>query len=123
MNDRDKTDLWTALAVGAVVGIGAALLLRSADEPQAERLLRTLRPVQQRARRVAKDASKQLGRSSRRIRRGGEELLEQGSDALSDLRKDAAKIVAQARHELEDIAQSSVKQARRTVRRARRRFA
>lgn len=123
MNDRDKTDLWTALAVGAVVGIGAALLLRSADEPQAERLLRTLRPVQQRARRVAKDASKQLGRSSRRIRRGGEELLEQGSDALSELRKDAAKIVAQARNELEEIAQSSVKQARRTVRRARRRFA
>jgi hypothetical protein len=123
MNDRDKTDLWTALAVGAVVGIGAALLLRSADEPRAESLLRTLRPVQQRARRAAKDAGRKLGRSSRKLSRRGEELLEQGSDALSDLRQDAARIVAQARHELEDMAQSSVKQARRTARRARRRFA
>jgi gas vesicle protein len=123
MNDRDKTDLWTALAVGAVVGIGAALLLRSADEPAAQGLLRTLRPVQQRARRVAKQAGKQLERGTRRISHRGESLLEQGSETLSELRRDAARIVADARHELEDIAESSLKQARRTARRARRRFA
>jgi gas vesicle protein len=123
MNDRDKTDLWTALAVGAVVGIGAALLLRSADEPQTQKLLRTLRPVQQRARRVAREAGRQLERTTGRISRRGEDLLEQGSDALSELRRDAARIVARARHELEDIAETSVKQARRTARRARRRFA
>jgi F0F1-type ATP synthase membrane subunit b/b' len=55
--------------------------------------------------------------------RRGEDLLEQGADALSELRRDAARVVAQARHELEDIAQSSVQQARRTARRARRRLA
>jgi len=123
MNDRDKTDLWTALAVGAVVGIGAALLLRSTDQPEAKRLLRSLRPVQERARRVVKNASEQLERSTRGLSRRGEDLLEQGTDALSDLRRDAAKIVAQAREELEAIAQNSLKQARRTARRARRHLA
>jgi gas vesicle protein len=123
MNDRDKTDLWTALAVGAVVGIGAALLLRSADEPETKGLLRTLRPIQQRARRVATEASRQIDHSTRSLGRRGEDLIEQGAGALTDLRQDAARIVAQARQELEDIAQNSVKRAKRTARQARSRFA
>jgi hypothetical protein len=123
MNDRDKTDLWTALAVGAVVGVGAALLLRAAEDPQPEGVLRNLRPVQQRAKRIAESASRQLERSKRGLGRRGDDLLEQGADTLADLRRDAARIVAQARQELEDMAQLSVKQARRMARRARRRFA
>lgn len=122
MNDRDKTDLWTALAVGAVVGVGAALLLRAAEAPEPRGLLRGIRPVQKQARRVVSEAGKQLGRSTRRLGHKGEELLDQGSDALAELRHDAARIVAQARHELEDMAQHSVKQAKRTARQARRRF-
>jgi len=123
MNDRDKTDLWTALAVGAVVGVGAALLLRAAEDPQPEGVLRNLRPVQQRAKRIAESASRRLERSKRGLGRRGDDLLEQGADTLADLRRDAARIVAQARQELEDMAQLSVKQARRMARRARRRFA
>jgi gas vesicle protein len=122
MNDRDKTDLWTALAVGAIVGVGAALLLRAADQPETDRLLRSLKPVQKRARRAMKSATKQLERGTRDIRGRGEDLLEHGSDALADLRRDAARIVAHARQELESVAHSSVKQAKRTAQRARRRF-
>jgi len=122
MNDRDKTDLWTALAVGAIVGIGAALLLRSSDESETHKLLGSLKPAQQRAKRVVTKASRELGERTRGLGQRGEDLLEQGVEALGDLRRDAAKIVAQARQELEDIAQSSVKEARRTARQARRRF-
>jgi hypothetical protein len=123
MNDRDKTDLWTALAVGALVGIGAALLLRATDEPKPQGLLRGLRPVQKQATRVVKEAGKRFERSRRGISRRGESLLEQGADSLAELRRDAARIVAEARRELEDVAEGSVKQARRTARRARRHFA
>jgi len=123
MNDRDKTDLWTALAVGAVVGIGAALLLRSADQPEARRLLRTLRPVKERAQRAVKNASRQLEQRAQELGTRGEELIDQGTDALADLRRDAAEIVAQAREELEQIASKSMKQVRMTARRARRHLA
>jgi gas vesicle protein len=123
MNDRDKTDLWTALAVGAVVGIGAALLLRSSDQPETRRLLRTLRPVQERARRAVKNASRQLEQRAQELGSRGEDLVDQGTDALADLRRDAAEIVGQAREELEQIARKSLKQVRMTARRARRHLA
>jgi len=122
MNDRDKTDLWTALAVGAVVGIGAALLLRAGDEPETRKLLGRLKPVQERARRGVQQASRELGKTTRKLGQRGEDLLDEGADTLGELRRDAARIVAQARADLEDIAHSSVKQAKRTARRTRRRF-
>jgi gas vesicle protein len=123
MDDRDRTDLWTALAVGAVVGIGAALLLRAGDEPETRKLLSALKPVEDRARRGVKRAGRQLGRTTRALGHRGEDLLEQGADTLGDLRRDASRIIAQAREELEDIAHNSLKQAKRTARRARRRLA
>lgn len=119
MNDKDKTDLWTAFAVGAVVGVGAALLLRAAEEPPS----RGLRPAQQQARRAVRKASRQVEHGTRALGRRGEDLLDRGSAALAELRREAARIVDQTRRELEDVAQSSVKHARGTVRRARRRFA
>lgn len=122
MNDRDRTDLWTALAIGAVVGVGAALLLRSGDESETERLLKRFTPVQKGAKRAVRSAKRQIGRKARSMGHAGEELLHDATDALGDLRKDAAKIVEQARRELQDVASSSLKEARRTARRARRRL-
>lgn len=122
MNDRDKTDLWTALAVGAVVGIGAALLLRSGEETQTERLLKSFRPVQKGATRAVRSARKSIGRGARHVGDRGEDLLHDAADALAELRKDAAKIVAQAREELQAAALASFKEARRSARRAKRRL-
>lgn len=123
MNERDRTDLWTALAIGAVVGVGAALLLRSGEEEtQTQKLLKSFRPVQRGAGRAVKSARKQLSRRAQHLGSVGEELLEDGADALQSLRKDAAKIVAQARRELQDVAVSSLKEARRSARRAKRRL-
>lgn len=122
MNDRDRTDLWTALAVGAVVGIGAALLLRSGEETQTERLIKGLRPVQKSAKRAVRSARTSIGRGARQVGERGEDLLHDAVEALSELRSDAAKIVAQAREELQDAARSSLKEARRSARRTRRRL-
>jgi gas vesicle protein len=122
MNDRDKADLWTAVAIGAVVGIGAALLLRAEDEPRTRRLLRGLEPLQKRAGHAMRNARKGLSRHAAELGDAGEDLLHDGTRSLKALRKDAAKIVAEARRELEEMATSGMKQARRGAKRTRRRF-
>jgi hypothetical protein len=122
MNDRDKADLWTAVAIGAVVGIGAALLLRADDEPRSARLMKNLKPLQKRAGKAVRSARRTLAEQASHLGGAGEDLLHDGSRSLRGLRKDAARIVADARRELEDMAASGMKQARRTAKRTRRRF-
>lgn len=122
MNDRDKADLWTAVAIGAVVGIGAALLLRADDEPRSARLMKNLKPLQKRAGKAVRNARRTLAEQTSHLGDAGEGLLHDGSRSLRGLRKDAARIVADARRELEDIAASGMKQARRSAKRTRRRF-
>lgn len=123
MNDRDRTDLWTAVAIGAVVGIGAALLLRAEDEPRVTKMMKGLKPLQKKAGRAVRGARRELARHAADLGDTGEDLLKDGARSLRELRKDAAKIVAEAREELEDMAESGLKQARRTAKRTRRRFA
>lgn len=125
MNDRDKTDLWTALAVGAVVGIGVGLLLRAGDElePRSRRLLAAAKPIKKSAQRTLGRAGRDLGRGARRLGEHGEELLAEGTEVLAGLRRDAARVLAETRRELEEMADGSVKRVRRAARRARRRLA
>ncbi|MGE5863510.1 MAG: hypothetical protein ACM32J_00285, partial [Rhizobacter sp.] len=92
MNDRDKADLWTAVAIGAVVGIGAALLLRADDEPRSARLMKNLKPLQKRAGKAVRNARRTLAEQASHLGGAGEDLLHDGSRSLRDLRKDAARI-------------------------------
>lgn len=122
MNDRDKADLWTAVAIGAVVGIGAALLLKAEDEPRSERLMKQLKPLQKRAGKAVRSARRELARHAADLGDTGEDLLHDGARSLKSLRRDAARIVAEARREIEDMAESGLEQARRGAKRAKRRL-
>jgi hypothetical protein len=123
MNDRDKTDLITAVAIGAVVGIGAALLLRAEDEPRSAQLMKSLKPLQKRTGHALRGARRGLARHAADLGDSGTTLLHEGARSLRGLRRDAARIVADARQELEELATSGMKQARRSTKRTKRRFA
>jgi gas vesicle protein len=122
MNDRDNTDLWTALAIGAVVGIGAALVARSRQEDnELQSVLRRLRPTRKQAVRMVKNARRAVGRSAQQAGEAGEELLGASRDVLNDLRKGAREIVHSTREELQKVARESITDARKAARRAARR--
>ena len=120
MRDRDNTDLWTALAIGAVVGIGAALLARSRQDDND--LLRRLKPTRKRAARIVKNARRAVGRGAHQAGEVGEDLVHASRDMLSDLRKNARQIVHTTRDELEKVARDSIIDARKAARKAVRTF-
>jgi gas vesicle protein len=122
MNDRDNTDLWTALAIGAVVGIGAALVARSRQEDnELQSVLRRLRPARKQAVRIVRNARRAVGRGAQQAGEAGEELLGASRDVLNDLRKGAREIVHSTREELQKVARESITDARKAARRAARR--
>src|SRR5688572_33330029 len=94
MKDRDNTDLWTALAIGAVVGIGAALLARSRqDDNDLQHVLKRLKPTRKRAAKLVKNARRSVSRGAHQAGEVGEGVLHASRDMLHDLRENARDIV------------------------------
>ncbi len=125
-NQRDDHEFLTALAIGAVVGIGAALLFRSSGDFDREKIIKRMKPLQ-------KKAGKALHSAHRRARHTVMEKLSDAADAgkivrrsggriASHLSDDAAKIVREAKREIEASARDSVKEAQRAMRRAAKRL-
>jgi gas vesicle protein len=120
-DDRDHVDLWTAVAIGAVIGIGTALIVRARQEDETSDLLKRLQPVRKRAQRTAKAVRKSVGRTANRAGDATEDLVSAGREILDELRRGAADIVSNTRDELQKAASDSVADARAAARRAARR--
>ncbi|MGH7448530.1 MAG: hypothetical protein ACREK1_08610 [Longimicrobiales bacterium] len=118
MNDRDNTDVWTAVAIGTIVGIGAALLVRSRQEDDTHELIKRLRPVTRQAKAAAKSAGEEFHKRARQAGDSGEDLLANSREVLDEMRKGAREIVLSTRDELRRAARDSVREARRAARRA-----
>jgi gas vesicle protein len=116
MKGRDEKELWTAIAIGAVVGIGATLLMRAHEEDDTSAIVDALKPVRKRARNAARSAGKVIRRGAHDVGEAGEEFLSTSRDVLSDLRDDASDIVSETRRELQKAAREAIKDARRAAR-------
>ena len=127
MNQSEDRDFLTALAIGAVVGIGAALLFRASDDFDREKIIKKMKPLQKKAGKALHSARRRATHSMReRLADAGDAgriVRKSGGRIAHDLGDDAAKIVRQAKRELEASARDSVKQAQRAMRRAAKRLA
>lgn len=137
MNQREDKDFLTALAIGAVVGIGAALLFRASDDLDREQIIRRLKPLKKRASRVIdhaakrvrheasdryEQASKHVNRKLSDVQGAGRMVGRSTGKIAENVGDDVARIMARASRELEASARDSVKQARRAMRRAAKRL-
>ena len=117
MARQDTTDFLTAFAVGAVIGAGATLLLRSQPPTAKERLMRELKPYR---RKLGKSAG-QLSRGLRRRGRAGGDLADDAIDAgrelLSEFRDEVKRIVADAVEEVNEAVDGLGKKRSRRPRR------
>jgi len=120
MARQDTTDFLTAFAVGAVLGIGATLLLRGGRPRTAkERLLRELKPYYRK-----KIGAGQVARGVRRGRAAATELaddaIDTGRELLAEFRDEVKRIVEDARDELVEALEEKEKEPRKRRKRPRR---
>jgi gas vesicle protein len=118
MRERDNVDVWAAVTIGAIVGIGAALLFRARQEDDTREIIKRLRPVRRGAERAAKVVRREVGRRAHQAGEAGEELISASRDVLEDIREGARDIVRTTRNELRKAARDSVKEARKAAQRA-----
>jgi gas vesicle protein len=105
MARQDTNDFLAAFGIGAVLGIGAALLLRP-DKPNPRKQLqkrlkphvRKLSKSASRTRKAARVAARESGTST-------DEVIHAGRELLAEFRGEVSRILDEAREELRELAQ------------------
>lgn len=121
MAKQETVDFVTAFAIGALLGVGATLLLRSGAETEVERVIREIEPLRKKAVKRVRKVRKGLASRVHAVDATREDLLDTGRAALGEFREQVADIVTSARNEIGDAARDSVRDARRALRRGLRR--
>ena len=110
---RDTTDFITAFAVGAALGVGAALLLRPDNSP-SKRILRELEPYRRKLGRSAGRAKKDFSKSAARV---GGDMSKAGRVLARELREELSDLLENAREEISSTLQEQLRQASKAARR------
>jgi gas vesicle protein len=109
MPRQDTNDFLAAFGIGAVLGIGAALLLRPEKPNPRKQLQKRLRPhvrklgkKASRTRRAARAVAREAGTST-------DEVIHAGRELLAEFRGEVARILDEAREELRELAEEQAR--------------
>lgn len=118
MAERDTIDFVTAFAVGIVLGVGAALLLKPEPPTRTARILKELEPHRKRIRKSLTEARRGFGQGAGAAADVGAEIAAAGKELVQELRAEFSRLVADARRELARAAEEEARRAvdRRVVR-------
>lgn len=121
MPRQDTVDFLTAFAVGTVLGIGATLLLQPQRTPK-ERVVKQLKPYK-------KQMRKSYGHARDALRIGADatsdlsgEVAAAGRELLGDFQQDVAKILSDARGDLQEMIQEQMKDFSKSLKKTRKRM-
>jgi gas vesicle protein len=105
MARQDTNDFLAAFGIGAVLGIGAALLLRPEKPNPRKQLQKRLKPH---VRKLSKSASR-TRKAARMVARDSgtstDEVIHAGRELLAEFRGEVSRILDEAREELRELAQ------------------
>ena len=119
MADLDTREFLAAFAIGAVLGIGATLLMRPDPPTARERLAREMKGYGKRAGKTARRARKGMERGLDTARERGGDALSGGAGMVEDLRDEVSGIVSSAREEITRAVESQVKDVEKALKRLR----
>lgn len=104
MARQDTNDFLAAFGIGAVLGIGAMVLLRPEKPNPRKQLQKRLKPH---VRKLGKSASRTRKAARVAVREAGtttDEVIHAGRELLAEFRAEVARILDEARDELRGMA-------------------
>lgn len=121
MPRQDTVDFLAAFAVGAVLGIGATLLLQPQRTPK-DRVLRQLKPYRKQMRRSYSRARSAVRDGAGATAELSDETLAAGREVLGDFRHEVARILGDARSEIQGMLGEQTRSLGKGLRESSRRF-
>ncbi|MBI4545909.1 MAG: hypothetical protein HY703_11985 [Gemmatimonadetes bacterium] len=122
MARRDTIDFVSAFAVGAILGVAAALLLRPEPPSRTQRILKQLGPYGKQVRSGARQARRGLEERASAAGDLGAELNTAARELLRGFRSEVADILSAARDDLARTLNQQVEEAQTSLRRTARKL-
>jgi gas vesicle protein len=122
MTEDHTTEYVTAFVVGAIVGVGAALLLAPEPPTRRERVMKDLKPYRKKLRKQTAKMRKQAGKQMSAAGDWGEDLAAASRVVVQDLRDEMAQLMADARDEIADAMETQLESAHSSLRRGTKRI-
>lgn len=122
MQNDHSTEYVTAFVVGALVGVGAALLLAPEPPTRRERVMKELKPYRKKLRKQTAKMRKQAGKQVNAGVDWGDDLAAASRAVIQDLREEVAHMVAEARDEIADAVETQLDSAHSGLRRGAKRI-
>ena len=122
MKHENSNEFVVAFAVGALLGVGAALLLAPDPPTRREKLMKELKPYRKKLSKKTASARKQIGRGASAAADYGDVLMAAGRAVAKDLREEVADMVAEARHEIASTVESQLEAAQHALKKGARRI-
>jgi gas vesicle protein len=122
MTNDHTTEYVTAFVVGALLGVGAALLLAPDPPSRRQRLVKELKPYGKKLRKNATKVRKEAGHQAAAVGEWSEELVKASRAVLEDLREEVAELVADARDDIASAVEGQLDSAHKSLRRGTKRI-
>ena len=121
--DRDQsTEFLSVFVVGALIGVGAALLFAPKPPTRRERIMKELKPYRKKLDKRTAGARKAVGKQAASAADWGEEMVEASRAVVSDMRDEIASMVADARDEIADSVADQLDAARKSLKKSAKRI-
>lgn len=119
MNEQETTDFLAAFAIGAVVGVGAMLLLGPKRRTRGtRRVARDLRPYRKKMRKSARRARKGIEQTAGATAELRDDLTAASRTVVRDFQEEFADLLASAREEIAHTVDDQVSEARKALTRS-----
>jgi gas vesicle protein len=115
MNRDDSTEYLTAFVVGALAGVGAALLFAPKPPTRRERIMKELKPYRKKIEKRSAKARKAMGKRASAAADWSDDLMETSRAVLADMQDELAAMVADARSEIADTVASQLEAAQKNL--------
>lgn len=122
MNQDNTTEYTTVFLVGALLGVGAALLFAPKPPTRRERIMKELKPYRKRLRKQTARARAEVGKRAGEAAEWGDELVDASRAVVADMRHEVAGMVADARDEITDTVASQLDAAQKALKKSAKRI-
>lgn len=121
MPRQDSIDFLTAFAVGTALGIGATLLLQP-KRTRRERIARKWKPYKKQIRRSYAQAADAMREGAGSTADLSSEVVSAGRELLGEFREEVAKVLQDARGDLQSMVEEQVRGIGSRTTKTRRKF-
>lgn len=123
MKHDDSTEYMSIFVVGALVGVGAALLFAPKPKTRREKIMQEIEPYRKKLDKSSAKARKRMTKQASAASAWGEGMVDASREVMADMRAEIADMVADARDEIAhavadqlDSAQKSLKKTSKRMR-------